>query len=100
MNSFYTEVYRGGHNELDSKSSVPQGTVGSNPTASAIKPLETLGFQGFFISRNAVKILSSIANAVNAVTEFAEMQLKLAISSFQSRNIRNSLKMQNAVKMQ
>ena len=28
-------MYRSGHNELDSKSSVPQGTVGSNPTASA-----------------------------------------------------------------
>ena len=31
-----TEAYRSGHNELDSKSSVPHGTVGSNPTASAI----------------------------------------------------------------
>ena len=32
------EVYRSGHNGLDSKSSNPvKGTVGSNPTASAIK---------------------------------------------------------------
>ena len=29
------ETYRSGHNELDSKSSCPQGHVGSNPTVSA-----------------------------------------------------------------
>ena len=29
------EAYRSGHNGLDSKSSSPQGLVGSNPTASA-----------------------------------------------------------------
>ena len=29
------ETYRSGHNETDSKSVVPHGTVGSNPTASA-----------------------------------------------------------------
>ena len=39
------EAYRSGRNELDSKSSCPQGHVGSNPTASA---LETLRNQGFF----------------------------------------------------
>ena len=33
----YTEEYRSGHNGLDSKSSNPLiGTVGSNPTSSAI----------------------------------------------------------------
>lgn len=30
------EWYRSGHNETDSKSVVPNGTVGSNPTHSAI----------------------------------------------------------------
>ena len=29
------EAYRSGHNGTDSKSVVPHGTVGSNPTASA-----------------------------------------------------------------
>ena len=33
----YTESYRSGHNEPDSKSGVPHGTVGSNPTLSAKK---------------------------------------------------------------
>ena len=41
------EVYRSGHNELDSKSSCPQGHVGSNPTASATNPLNLNGFKGF-----------------------------------------------------
>ena len=41
------ERYRSGHNELHSKCSVPFGTVGSNPTLSAIQP----PFQGgFFIT--------------------------------------------------
>ena len=31
------EAYRSGHNGTDSKSVVPHGTVGSNPTASAKK---------------------------------------------------------------
>ena len=31
------EAYRSGHNGTDSKSVVPHGTVGSNPTASANK---------------------------------------------------------------
>ena len=31
------ERYRSGHNEPDSKSGVPHGTVGSNPTLSAKK---------------------------------------------------------------
>ena len=31
----YTETYRSGHNGTDSKSVVPHGTVGSNPTVSA-----------------------------------------------------------------
>ncbi len=35
----YTEAYRSGHNGTDSKSVVPHGTVGSNPTASATKAL-------------------------------------------------------------
>ena len=32
-----TETYRSGHNGTDSKSVVPSGTVGSNPTHSARK---------------------------------------------------------------
>lgn len=70
------------------------------PPPPPIKPLKTLRFQGFFIPRNAVKILSSTANAVNAVTVFVEMQLKSAIQAPHSRSIRKSPKMQNAVKMQ
>mgnify|MGYP006956053016 CR=1 FL=1 len=31
----FLEAYRSGHNGTDSKSVVPHGTVGSNPTASA-----------------------------------------------------------------
>ena len=33
-----TERYRSGHNGTDSKSVEPQGSVGSNPTRSAMKP--------------------------------------------------------------
>ena len=33
--SSYLETYRSGHNGTDSKSVVPHGTVGSNPTVSA-----------------------------------------------------------------
>ena len=33
---FYMERYRSGHNGTDSKSVVPSGTVGSNPTRSAM----------------------------------------------------------------
>ena len=41
------EVYRSGHNGPDSKSGIPQGIVGSNPTASANKPLSLIGGRGF-----------------------------------------------------
>ena len=34
---YYIEAYRSGHNEPHSKCGSPQGLVGSNPTASAIK---------------------------------------------------------------
>ncbi len=43
---FHTEAYRSGHNGTDSKSVVPHGTVGSNPTASANKA-EIVRFQLF-----------------------------------------------------
>ncbi len=36
LHIIYMEAYRSGRNELDSKSSCPQGHVGSNPTASVI----------------------------------------------------------------
>lgn len=42
------EAYRSGRNELDSKSSCPQGHVGSNPTASAKNPAEIKCFSGVF----------------------------------------------------
>ena len=47
------EAYRSGRNELDSKSSCPQGHVGSNPTASATNPLSLNGFKGFLFLRVA-----------------------------------------------
>ena len=37
VSALYTETYRSGHNGTDSKSVVPSGTVGSNPTVSAKK---------------------------------------------------------------
>ena len=40
--------------EQDSKCSCPQGHVGSNPTASAIKALKTLCFQGFFFCSGSI----------------------------------------------
>ena len=40
------ETYRSGHNGTDSKSVEPQGSVGSNPTVSAIK---AAGKQAAFI---------------------------------------------------
>ena len=45
---YVVETYRSGHNELDSKSSCPQGHVGSNPTASAKNPAEIKCFSGAF----------------------------------------------------
>ena len=38
----------------DSKCSCPQGHVGSNPTASAIKALKTLCFRGFFFCSGSI----------------------------------------------
>ena len=48
------EAYRSGCNELHSKCSCPQGHVGSNPTASAIKALKTLCFRGFFFCSGSI----------------------------------------------
>ena len=45
-----TETYRSGHNENDSKSFDPQGSVGSNPTVSAKR--KTVEFQGFPLTLN------------------------------------------------
>ena len=50
----YMEAYRSGCNELHSKCSCPQGHVGSNPTASAIKALKTLCFRGFFFCSGSI----------------------------------------------
>ena len=51
------EAYRSGRNELDSKSSCPQGHVGSNPTASAKNPAEIKCFSGvFYVWNNNVTI--------------------------------------------
>lgn len=41
------ETYRSGHNELDSKSSCPQGHVGSNPTVSAKETSYPFRVRGF-----------------------------------------------------
>ena len=43
------EAYRSGHNEPHSKCGVPQGTVGSNPTASAKYKRDAIGLS-FFVS--------------------------------------------------
>ena len=51
------EAYRSGRNELDSKSSCPQGHVGSNPTASAKNPAEIKCFSGvFYVCNNNMTI--------------------------------------------
>ena len=42
------EAYRSGHNGTDSKSVVPHGTVGSNPTASANKNKRYPGIVYFY----------------------------------------------------
>ena len=43
----YMETYRSGHNGTDSKSVVPHGTVGSNPTVSATKFSKLKGLLDF-----------------------------------------------------
>ena len=47
-----TETYRSGHNGTDSKSVEPQGSVGSNPTRSAIKETSFVyqDKRGFFLA--------------------------------------------------
>lgn len=46
-NIIVTEAYRSGHNGTDSKSVVPSGTVGSNPTHSAKKSSKQAGLLDF-----------------------------------------------------
>ena len=46
-----TEAYRSGHNGTDSKSVVPHGTVGSNPTRSAT-PEQSPLCSGLFFCKN------------------------------------------------
>ena len=43
------EAYRSGHNGTDSKSVVPHGTVGSNPTASASRVVRQQKEARFYI---------------------------------------------------
>ncbi len=45
-----------------SKCSCPQGHVGSNPTASAIKALKTLCFQGFFYCSGSIYFRENNSN--------------------------------------
>ena len=103
LNSCYTEVYRSGHNELDSKSSVPQGTVGSNPTASATKPLETLSFQGFFYSLKCSKDFELPRKCSECSNDFRWNAVKStgnATSFKKRRNISEKVKCsKNAVKL-
>ena len=56
------ETYRRGRNELDSKSSCPQGHVGSNPTVSAMKAPERLSFGAFFLLFCGARFLSFFSN--------------------------------------
>ena len=51
------EAYRSGHNGTDSKSVVPHGTVGSNPTASANKK-GTFVYQKFLFCLSIAKAMS------------------------------------------
>ena len=53
-------MYRSGHNELDSKSSCPQGHVGSNPTVSARTKLKSPINRRFFNSVDMVVLLVPI----------------------------------------
>ena len=56
MVEFYLSVmekYRSGHNEPHSKCGVPTGTVGSNPTFSAIGKPERVILSGFYIAGKA-----------------------------------------------
>jgi hypothetical protein len=48
----YMETYRSGHNGTDSKSVVPHGTVGSNPTVSATKSSKLKGLLDFSFFEN------------------------------------------------
>lgn len=51
------ETYRSGHNGTDSKSVVPHGTVGSNPTVSAIrKSSKRAGLLDFLFSGGILEI--------------------------------------------
>ena len=43
----YMQTYRSGHNGTDSKSVVPHGTVGSNPTVSATRSSKLKGLLDF-----------------------------------------------------
>ena len=49
------EAYRSGHNGPDSKSGIPQGIVGSNPTASAKKTVCKIELTDFFYSEEQLK---------------------------------------------
>ena len=49
----------------DSKSSCPQGHVGSNPTVSAIKSLKTLGFQGLPLFLNQFSDMPKTQNGAH-----------------------------------
>ena len=63
------ERYRSGRNELDSKSSCPQGHVGSNPTRSAKKPWKRNVSKAFSFVR-AASILGKTIQMVPLVPRF------------------------------
>jgi hypothetical protein len=69
------ETYRSGHNGTDSKSVVPHGTVGSNPTVSAIrKSSKRVGLLDFLFSEEFSKStfmrLYIIGNLIQCITSF------------------------------
>ena len=61
----YLEAYRSGHNGTDSKSVVPHGTVGSNPTASAKKIRQVLTCRIFLSKPQAWHIIKVVNDLVS-----------------------------------
>ena len=82
-----TEWYRSGHNETDSKSVVPSGTVGSNPTHSAKQNASPLGEAFCFfggIRKAALSGMPEVAAVQSLSERFARNELyRLAASAEQ-----------------
>ena len=75
------EAYRSGHNEPHSKCGVPQGTVGSNPTASAKS--KTRGYRPlvlYLMIIEGIKIRKGAAHEI-MISCFASDSLSFRVSS-------------------